>query len=64
MLTVWKEGGAHKGVLGAEVARWPGIICDTVTEPVGLRELTAEEKKARAIYLALLTRPPVGNIVH
>jgi hypothetical protein len=63
MLVVWKESGPNKSVLGAEVARWPGIVRDTITEPVGLRELTAEEKKARAIpYFALLTRCPCGAI--
>jgi len=63
MLVVWKEGGPNKSVLGAEVARWPGIVRDTITEPVGLRELTVEEKKARAIpSFALLTRRPCGAI--
>lgn len=58
MLNVWKEGGANRGVLGAEVARWPGIVCDTITEPVGLRELTADEKKARPFSSLRYSRDP------
>lgn len=58
MLNVWKDGGMQKGALGAEVARWPGIVRDTISEPAGLRELTQEEKKVR--HLTFSIRDPLG----
>lgn len=45
MLAVWKNGGGQ-GELGLEVERWPGIVREDVGEPLGLSELSADEKKA------------------
>jgi hypothetical protein len=45
LLNVWKDGGG-RAPLGLEVERWPGIVRDTITEPVGLREMSTEERKA------------------
>lgn len=64
MLGVWREGGggAQNSVLGAEVARWPNIVRDSPTEPVGLRELSMDEKKVRHHLLLTLTRVRRGHL--
>lgn len=46
MLAVWKNGGGH-GELGLEVERWPGIVTEETGEPLGLTDLSPEEKKVR-----------------
>ncbi|KAG8874897.1 hypothetical protein FRB97_005557 [Tulasnella sp. 331] len=48
MLAVWKNGGGH-GELGLEVERWPGIVTEDAGEPLGLTELTPDEKKLYAM---------------
>ncbi|KAF8311278.1 hypothetical protein DL93DRAFT_1496001 [Clavulina sp. PMI_390] len=58
LLGVWRDGGVQKGVLGVEVARWPGIVRDSVTEPAGMREMSVEERKACSfipLYIAYPT---------
>ncbi|KAG9003484.1 hypothetical protein FRB93_011110 [Tulasnella sp. JGI-2019a] len=48
MLAVWKNGGGH-GELGLEVERWPGIVTEEAGEPLGLTDLSPEEKKLYAM---------------
>lgn len=59
MLAVWKNGGGH-GELGLEVERWPGIVTEEAGEPLGLTEMTAEEKKVRASCHRSSTREVVN----
>ncbi|KAG8747641.1 hypothetical protein FRC10_000184 [Ceratobasidium sp. 414] len=44
MIRVWKDGGGRGG-LGLEVERWPGIVREVGGEPVGVRDMTQEERK-------------------
>jgi hypothetical protein len=44
MIRVWKDGGGRGG-LGLEVERWPGIVREVGGEPVGVKDMTQEERK-------------------
>lgn len=44
MLRIYREGGG-KGGLGLEVERWDGVVRETVTDPIGLKEIGEAEKK-------------------
>ncbi|KAF8610261.1 hypothetical protein BDV93DRAFT_517414 [Ceratobasidium sp. AG-I] len=44
MIRVWKDGGGRGG-LGLEVERWPGIVREVGGEPVGIKDMTQEERK-------------------
>ena len=46
MLRIYKEGGGRGG-LGIEVERWEGVVRESGTEPIGLREMDDSEKKVR-----------------
>ncbi|KAG8735681.1 hypothetical protein FRC12_017957 [Ceratobasidium sp. 428] len=52
MIRVWKDGGGRGG-LGLEVERWPGIVREVGGEPVGVRDMTQEERKVSSV----LTQP-------
>lgn len=44
LLRVWRDGGGRGG-LGLEVERWPGIVREVGGEPLGMKEMTPEERK-------------------
>ncbi|KAJ7770933.1 hypothetical protein DFH07DRAFT_259983 [Mycena maculata] len=44
MLKIYRDGGGKSG-LGLEVERWEGIVRETASDPVGLREMGESEKK-------------------
>jgi hypothetical protein len=46
MLKIYRDGGG-KGGLGLEVERYEGIVREIGSEPVGLREMSENEKKVR-----------------
>ncbi|KAJ3910413.1 hypothetical protein F5879DRAFT_929457 [Lentinula edodes] len=50
MLRIYREGGG-KGGLGLEVERWDGVVRETVTDPIGLKEIGEAEKKLFATPL-------------
>ncbi|KAJ6519369.1 hypothetical protein C8R45DRAFT_951225 [Mycena sanguinolenta] len=44
MLKIYRDGGG-KGGLGLEVERYEGIVRETASDPVGMREMSESEKK-------------------
>ncbi|KAF5392406.1 hypothetical protein D9757_002183 [Collybiopsis confluens] len=44
MLRIYREGGG-KGGLGLEVERWEGVVRETGSDPIGLKEMGEVEKK-------------------
>jgi PERQ amino acid-rich with GYF domain-containing protein len=44
LLRIFREGGG-KGGLGLEVERWEGVVREVGNDPVGLREMSENEKK-------------------
>ncbi|KAF7367313.1 GYF domain-containing protein [Mycena sanguinolenta] len=46
MLKIYRDGGG-KGGLGLEVERYEGIVRETASDPVGMREMSESEKKVR-----------------
>ncbi|KAG9102809.1 hypothetical protein FRC06_001073 [Ceratobasidium sp. 370] len=56
MIRVWKDGGGRGG-LGLEVERWPGIVREVGGEPVGVRDMTQEERKL--FSMPVNSDPPV-----
>ncbi|KAJ3767353.1 hypothetical protein FB446DRAFT_696431 [Lentinula raphanica] len=50
MLRIYREGGGQGG-LGLEVERWEGVVRETVTDPIGIKEMNEAEKKLFATPL-------------